>query len=400
MSARSPWAGRWLPLLGIVLVALNVRTAVSSLSPIVHRVSLDIPLDELALGFIGMLPPIMFAVAGLLAPVVTRRIGLDAALVFACLAMVLGPILRATATGFPMLTAGSAVALLGMGFGNVLLPPAVKRYFPDRIGVVTSVYVTFIAVSTAVGAAFAEPTAIAAGWRVSLGMWAVLAMVALVPWVLQAVRRDRPAADVDIPIPVGRVRGLHRSPVAWSVTLAFMVSALFVYAMFAWMPAILVGQAGVSALDAGSLLALFSIIGLPLGLLAPVFATRLRNVGIIIQLGAACMVAAMAGLLFAPGAVVLWTVLAGCGGIIFPTCLVLINLRTRTEEGSIALSGFAQSLGYTVGALGPLGVAVLHDSTGSWTLPLVGLGVVALILIIPGFTLARPRYVEDELAAR
>ena len=397
-AARPLWAGRTLALVGILLVALNVRTAVASLSPIVHRVSEDIPFDSLGLGLLGMLPPIAFALSGIAAPFVARRLGLEGGLIVACLAMIVGPVIRGIAPSYPVLVIGSAVVLFGMGFGNVLLPPAVKRYFPDRIGIVTSAYVTLLAVSTAMAAAFAEPVATVTGWRVSIAIWAVLATMALLPWMLLAVRsrRERVAAP-DVPSPPSRLRGLHRSPVAWSITVAFAVSAIATYAVFAWLPVLLVEHAGASEIEAGALLALFSIIGLPSGLIVPVLAARMQKVGRLIQLGAVCFVVGFLGLWLLPAAAVLWVVVAGAGGMMFPVCLVLINTRTRSEQGSIALSGFAQTFGYTGGALGPLGVAFLHDVTGAWDVPLICLAVISLIAIVPGFFLSKPRYVEDDL---
>ena len=398
VAARPLWAGRTLALVGILLVALNVRTAVASLSPIVQRVSEDIPLDSLGLGTLGMLPPIAFALSGIAAPFVARRLGLEGGLIVACLAMIVGPVIRGVAPSYPVLVIGSAVVLFGMGFGNVLLPPAVKRYFPDRIGLVTSAYVTLLAVSTAMAAAFAEPVATLSGWRVSIAIWAVLATIALVPWMLLAVRsrRERVAAP-EVPPPPSRLRGLHRSPVAWSITVAFAVSAIATYAVFAWLPVLLVEHAGASEVEAGALLALFSIIGLPSGLIVPVLAARMQKVGRLIQLGAVCFVVGFLGLWLLPTAAVLWVILAGAGGMMFPVCLVLMNTRTSTEQGSIALSGFAQTFGYTGGALGPLGVALLHDVTGTWDAPLIALAIVSLIAIVPGIFLSGPRYVEDDL---
>lgn len=398
--ARPLWAGRTLALVAILLVALNVRTAVASLSPIVHRVSEEIALDSLGLGLLGMLPPIAFALSGILAPIAARRLGLEATVVVACLAMVIGPILRGVAPSYAVLVVGSAITLFGMGFANVMLPPAVKRYFPDRIGVVTSAYVTLLAISTAMAAALAEPVATVSGWRISIAIWAVLATAALLPWVLLAMRarRERAAATETLP-PVGHLRGLHRSGVAWSITVAFVVSAITMYSMFAWMPVLLVEHAGVGEIEAGALLGLFSIIGLPTGLIVPVLAARMRRVGLLILVGSVCFVFGFVGLWLVPAGVVLWVVLAGAGGMMFPVCLVLINTRTRTGQGSIALSGFAQTFGYTGGALGPLGVAFLHEVTGAWSVPLVCLAVVSLVAIVPGITLSKPRYVEDELAA-
>lgn len=393
-------------LLGIMLLALNLRTAVSAISPIIGHISDDIALDPVGLGFIGMLPPIAFAVSGLLAPVAARRIGLERTIVLACAAMVVGPLVRAVAGNYFVLVLGSVIVLAGMGFGNILLPPAVKKYFPDRIGAVTSAYATILAVSTAIPALLAAPVATAAGWRVSVGLWSLLACLAFVPWLVvwfQHRREQRANAEAGViveaqPELVGR---MWHSKVAWAITLTFAVSALNAYAMFAWMPEMLQDIAGVDDVQAGALLSLYSIVGLPFSLLIPVLAVRMRNVGLLVYAGVAFFLVGYLGLLLVPTvATWLWVVLAGAGPLIFPLCLVLINLRTRSPQASVALSGFVQSIGYAVGSVGPLLVGVIHSSTSGWTVPLIFLIGTSFIAVLAGLVLARPTHVEDELARR
>ena len=410
MGSTSPlplWAGRSLALVGILLVALNLRTAVAAISPITGHIGEDIALSSVGLGVLGALPPIAFAVSGFVAPVIAKRIGLELAITLATVAMVAGDLARAFAGSFVQLMLGSVLALAGMGFGNILLPPAVKRYFPDRIGLVTTAYVTLLSISTAVPAILAAPVADAAGWRVSLGVWSVLAFSSLVPWffLLLNNRKKRLAADplgndaVDEP-EAALFRRMLRSRTAWAIALAMAVSSLNAYATFAWFPELLTDIAGVDRIGAGALLAIYGIMGLPTGLLVPVLAARMRNVGLLVQLGVLFFVTAYLGLLFIPTyATWLWVVLAGLGPILFPVCLVLINLRTRSHHTSIALSGFVQSIGYTVGATGPFIVGILHDVTTGWTVPLIFLLGTALVAAISGFMLVKPRFVEDELRA-
>jgi len=401
------WAGRSLALVGILLVALNLRTAVAAISPITGHIGEDIALSSVGLGVLGALPPIAFAVSGFVAPVIAKRIGLELAITLATVAMVAGDLARAFAGSFVQLMLGSVLALAGMGFGNILLPPAVKRYFPDRIGLVTTAYVTLLSISTAVPAILAAPVADAAGWRVSLGVWSVLAFSSLVPWIFLLLnnRKKRLAADpmgndaVDEP-EAALFRRMLRSRTAWAIALAMAVSSLNAYATFAWFPELLTDIAGVDRIGAGALLAIYGIMGLPTGLLVPVLAARMRNVGLLVQLGVLFFVTAYLGLLFIPTyATWLWVVLAGLGPILFPVCLVLINLRTRSHHTSIALSGFVQSIGYTVGATGPFIVGILHDVTTGWTVPLIFLLGTALVAAISGFMLVKPRFVEDELRA-
>lgn len=400
-AARPLWAGRTLALLGIVIVALNLRTAVAALSPIAAHIAVDIPLSPAALGVLGMLPPVCFALFGILTPVFTRRFGIEPVLIVALLAIVIGNGVRGLSVSLPMLLLGSAVTFAGFGVGNVLLPPLVKKYFPDRIGLMTTVYATALSVSTFLPPLLAVPVADAAGWQYSLGMWAVFAVLALIPWLTLSLghRPDKTALPEEAQ-PQLLVRA-WRSSVGWSLAIVFAVSSLNAYAMFAWLPALLIDSAGVSPGQAGALLSLYAAMGLPASLVIPLLATRLRHVGVLVYLGVAFFIVGYLGLLLVPSQLTwLWVALAGCGPLIFPLSLALINLRTRTHEGAVALSGFVQGTGYTIGALGPLLVALLHDQTGGWTVPLLMLIGSAVVCALAGSVVARPHMLEDGKAAR
>lgn len=413
------WAGRTLALVGILLVALNLRTAVAAISPIADQISVDIPLSSVAFGVLGSLPPIAFALSGIIAPLVARRIGVDGSIALAAAAMVIGNVVRGLADSYTVLLLGSVIALAGMGFGNILLPPAVKRYFPDRVGLVTTAYVTLLSISTAGPAVLAAPVADTAGWQVSLGMWAIVAFAALVPWIFlllrdraaraASVRTATASADGDaepiddiVEAPEPAMLGhLLRSRVAWALAIAFAASSLNAYAAFAWLPALLRDISGVDAVSAGLLLAIYGLVGLPTALVMPILASKLHNVGPLFYLAVGCYVAGYLGFLLAPAAApLLWVILVGLGPLLFPVCLVLINLRTRSHHTSIALSGFVQGIGYTMGSLGPLLVGLLHDASGGWTVPLLFLLCTGLVATVSGLLMTKPVFVEDEIARR
>src|SRR4051812_47547270 len=405
MSEHRPlplWAGRVAALLGIVLVAFTLRQAVAAMSPILGDIRADIPISDIGVGLLGTLPPILLAASGFIAPRVARGLGLDGGIVLALLLMTLGHLVRAFAPGFAVLLVGSVVALAGTGIGNVLLPPIVRRYFPDRVALLTAVYACIVGVSTAVPAALAAPVAERIGWRFSLGVWSVTSVVALVPWlvILARERRRRRSDAVAVePPPAALVTRLWRSRVALSITVVFSTSTICTYACFAWLPEILGDIAGSTPTEAGVLLAVTGLISVPGALVAPLLVARLRNVGWLIAAGVASFVLGYLGLLLAPATLtLLWVLLIGSGSILFPVSLVLINVRTRTHGGTVALSGFAQGVAYALGALGPLLVGLLHDVSGGWTLPLLFLLVFALVATIPAITLAKPTLVADELA--
>lgn len=397
-APRPLWAGRTLALVGIVAVAFNLRSAVASLSPVLGALEEEIPLSALAVGFLGMLPPLCYAVFGIVTPVFARRSSLEATLLVSLGALAIGLVGRGLAPSAWGLLAASAVTFAAIGVGNVLLPPLVKRYFPDRIGLMTTIYVTAMSVSTFLPPLIAVPVADAAGWRVSLGLWGVVALASVVPWIALLVhpRREIPAELPEEAEP-GLLRYAFRSPLAWALMIVFAVSGFSAYALFAWLPLILQETAGASPLEAGALLSLFAVMGLPAALAVPVLAARHGAVRVLVAVAGASLVLGYLGLILAPSTLTwLWVALIGIGPLTFPLALVLINLRTRTHAGAVALSGFVQSVGYVVVATGPLAVGLLHDATAGWTVPLLFLLASAVPLAVAGAVVARPRYFEDE----
>lgn len=419
----SLWRGRLLAFTGIVLVAFSLRSAVASLSPILAEMEADFAVPSWILGLIGAAPPVCFAVFGIVTPALERRFGLERLAVAAMVVATGAMVARALASDALALLLGTAVLFAAIGVGNVVLPPLIKKYFPDRVGTMTGLYSSLLAVAAFVPPLVAVPVADAAGWRFSLGMWAVFALAAIVPWVAQLVvdARERAAgraaaargldgngagdavgADVEIDEPTPRVLGrLRRIPLAWALAVTFAISSASVYACFAWLPVVLVEMAGVSHAAAGALLSLFGAMGLPWSILVPMAVTRWNRVGVVYVVALVAGVAGVLGMVLAPtAATVLWVVLLGTPQGLFPAVLVMIQRRSRTHEGAVALSSFSQSIGYAIAAIFPLAFAVLHETTGGWQAPLVLLGVLFLFAIPAGYVVTHTRTIEEEWEKR
>ena len=170
-SPTSLWSGRSLVLAGIVLSAFNLRTAVTSLTPLLEQLGAAFDFSSTMAGVFGMLPTAAFALFGVLTPRIARLIGLERTALLAMLLAATGLFSRAAAGSTGALLFTSIIALAGMGIGNIVLPPLVKRYFADRVGTVSTLYITVLQLGTILPALIAVPLAVAAGWRVSLGSW-------------------------------------------------------------------------------------------------------------------------------------------------------------------------------------------------------------------------------------
>jgi CP family cyanate transporter-like MFS transporter len=226
----------------------------------------------------------------------------------------------------------------------------------------------------------------------------------MVPWVglmLGAGRVTGPPHPPAAAVPAGAAftGAVGKSRISWAIALVFATSSFNGYAMFAWLPMLLESHAGVSDVAAGQFLSLFAAMGIPAAIVVPLLASRMREPMRLVYPGVGAFVLGYLGLLALPGtATWLWVSAIGLGTLLFPLSLVLVNLRTSSYDGSVALSGFVQGIGYVLGAAGPLLVGVLHAASGSWTSPLVFLTVASLAVITAATLLMTPGSLENSLA--
>jgi CP family cyanate transporter-like MFS transporter len=383
---------------GIVVLSFNLRPTAVSVGPVLGEISDGLGMSGTEAGILTALPVLAFAVFGALAPRGARLVGLHRVTLLSLLAVVGGLLGRAAVSSVPVFLLLSLLALAGMAAANVLLPSLVKLHFPNHIGLMTAVYSTALAIGLTAGSVLTVPISEAQdGWRSGLVAWAFTAMIAVVPW-LGLVGHDRRPDEGAGHIGLAQVA---RTRLGWLMALFFGLQSLQAYAVFGWF-AELYQDAGFSPTTAGWLLGVITGISIPLSVLIPWLVGRAQKLGqnqtLLMVLVMACYPVGYVGLLVAPrsGALV-WAIFVGIGLCTFPLILTLIGLRARTAQGTAALSGFAQSTGYLMAALGPFGIGVLYDLTGGWTVPLVALLVLTLPQLWAGLAVSRPAYLEDEL---
>jgi CP family cyanate transporter-like MFS transporter len=378
---------------GIVLLAVNLRPALTGLTPLIGQIRAD---TGISYGVAGLLTALPLLAMGLLSPIASllaHRFGMERVLLASMLVLAAGILLR-SARAVTTLFLGTAVLGAAIAIGNVLLPGLVKREFPERVGLMTSTYSTALAVSAAIAAGASFPLAdqVGIGWRASLGSWALLALVAAVAWLPQ-MRSARPTNAS--PADSQGVNGPWRSALAWQVTLFMGLQSLGYYVVLTWLPEILQEQAGISASLAGWMLALAQAVGIASIFLAPVLAgMRPSQHGVVVVAVALTGAGALGLLVAAETATALWVVLLGLGqGACFSLALTFFALRAPDSEHAAALSGMAQTVGYLLAAVGPFLFGLLRDTTHAWTLPLALLFAVAVCLLLTGLGAARDAHV-------
>ncbi|MEV8036299.1 MFS transporter [Streptomyces sp. NPDC086182] len=455
--ATRAWTTR-LVVAGIVLAALNLRPAITSLGALLEEVRGGLGMSGGVAGLLTSVPPLCFAVFGVTAPRLAHRFGPAAVVCAGMVAITTGLAVRPYIGGTAGFLAASALALMGIAVSNVLMPVIVKRWFPDRVGSMTGLYSMALALGTSAAAAVTVPMTDALGgdWRSGLVVWAGLAAAAVVPWILLARARgaDSPAGDRgpagaaragdresaasgaartgargSVASGTGRIRDpapaaataartgdlgpagpvvtrhepggprITRSRTAWALAVFFGLQATAAYITMGWMPQIF-RDAGVAAGTAGLLLAVTMVMGVPLAFVIPRLATRLPHQGPIVVVLGLCGLAGYAGLYLAPAAGAwAWALLLGISNCAFPLALTMVGLRARTGAGVAQLSAFAQSTGYLLSIPGPLLVGVLYQHSGGWGLPLAMMAGLMVPQIGVGILAGRNRTVEDEAAA-
>jgi MFS transporter, CP family, cyanate transporter len=371
-----------------MFTALNLRTAIASVPPLLGEIRDSVPLSATAAGVLTTLPVICMAIGSPLAPPLARRIGTDAAITALALTVAAGILVRLI-DGVVPLFAGTIVAGLGIALGNVLVPSLIKRDFPNRVGPMTGGYTMAISASGAIAAALTIPfeDAIGRGWQWGLAVWAIPAFAAALIWVPWISRHDA-ATGAALP------QSLWRNPLAWQVTVYMGLQSLLFYSALSWLPTLLRDE-GIDRQAAGALLSVMLLAGVPTCLLVPVLAVRGRDQRPAVAAMVALAAIGLVGLLVAPDAVpALWATLLGFSqGGLLALAFLFFSLRTPDQAHAAELSAMAQGVGYLVAAGGPLIVGVLRDTTGGWTAPIIFLLVVLVPLLAAGFAAGRSQIV-------
>ncbi len=380
----------WLLLLGLVLVALKLRPALSSMAPLLGEVSRNLGLSAAQAGLLTTLPVLCLGLFAPLAPVLARRFGAERVVLGILLTLGGGIVLRSS-FGEVGLFAGSILAGASIGVIGVLLPGIVKRDFAKHAGTMTGVYTMALCLGAAMAAGATVPLSQHFGqnWAMGLGFWVVPAVLAAMFWLPQVGRRQGAHHAAY------RVRGLLRDPLAWQVTLYMGLQSSLAYIVFGWLPSILIGR-GLTPTQAGLVLSGSVIVQLASSLAAPWLATRGKDQRLAIVIVMLLALAGLFGCLYAPlDGLWGWAILLGLGqGGTFALALTLIVLRSRDAHVAANLSSMAQGFGYTLASMGPFAVGLVHDWTGGWTALGWIFGVIGLGAIIAGLGAGRALYVN------
>ena len=410
----------------VCLVAANMRMTITGVGPLLDDIAADRGVSAAALGALASVPLVVWGLTSPLVHGLGARLGVSRAVTISLVTLALGTLWRSIPGSPVNLWAGTALIGASLAVGNVLLPAVIKRDFGNRVPLVMGVYTAMLGGIGAVGAGIVVPIAhldtgsgalgawgvgTELGWRIALLCTALAVPPAILVWVIASAprRRSEPVATAHsatgataaAPAPVpASARGsagrrIWRDPLAWLVALYMGTQSGAFYMISTWLSPIGISH-GRTPIVAGIDTMLYQVIGVAGSLLLPVlFRGRLRRW--IPALIPVCVAIAASGIVLLPAGMPVWICLGGlASGASLSTAITLMAVRARDHEGASALSGMAQSIGYTLAAIGPFAFGALHDVSDTWTVPLVLLLVALGAQFAAGLAVGPERYVLED----
>lgn len=381
-------------IIGIVLIAFNLRPAITSLGPLVGMIQDDVGLAHWSAGLLMSLPLVVFAIMSPLVPKIANKLTNELTLIIGLTSLLIGIVIRSIPMTFFLFT-GTLLAGLGIAIGNVLLPAVVKDKFPQKFGLMTSVYSTSMGLIASLASGVSVPLAtdLNLGWQGAQIVWALPVVVAILVWVFLRKYNLRDSGSIQQRSSASN--RMWRTPLAWQIAIFMGFQSFLFYVTISWLPEILHSH-GISMEAAGWLLSFTQLVGLPASFFIPVLAGRAQSqVKFAFMLGL-CAIVGYSGLLLGSSFPMLIVSIALIGfalGGAFPLALSFIGLRARNANQAAELSGMTQSTGYLLAAVGPLFIGYLYDMAHSWTIPILTLIFVSMVVVVFGMLSGQNRYV-------
>ena len=382
-------------LLALIFISLVLRPPVGSIGPLVDELKRVEGLSLFQVGLLTSIPVVCFGLGAFASPALVKRLTLNRAMMWVLVALLIASVLRLVGGFVPLMTF-TVIIGLAIAVGNVLIPTIVREQFPDKLALITGVYVTLLAISASLSASIAVPTSdYLGGWRMALAIWLLPTLAAIIFWYPVSKVSKHSEVTTEVTHAEER-RAVLRSPLAWAIVAFFGLQSTGFYALLNWLPSLLIDR-GYTPVEAGTLLGLCTSIGIPTGFLIAMVIRRFKSLSVLAVVVSAFTLSGLVILWLEPTQAVLACIVTGFGfAATFPLSLTLVGSRASTSTQTTQLSALAQGWGYLIAAVGAFVFGYLKDVTGDWTSSLSVMIVLTAIQLVAGAFAGR----DQKIAAR
>jgi len=379
---------------GVIVVGSTLRAPITAVGPVILEITQQLRLTPVLVGLITTIPLMSFALLSVLAPKAGKRVGLEKILLYSMLILALGLFIRSTGNVL-FLFIGAALIGAAITIGNVLMPAFIKKELPEKAGLITGVYLVSMNLTSALAVGFSIEIGriTGLGWKASIGIWGILALIAFFLWLPQVKAGSRPSVEDNSSR--SSSKALWKSRLAWQISILMGLQSFFFYTFAAWLPAILQSW-GMSAESSGWMLSYIQMGQLPVMLIGPIVAGKMKDQSSLMWFTFVLLLLGLMGLIvWKTEFIMISVIIIGISlGLAYTLVTMFFILRTRNPAESADLSGMAQSVGYLIAACGPPLFGALYSLTNNWYVPLSLFIVAAIFLLTSGLASSKDRYVS------
>ena len=374
--------------LGIVLIGTVLRSPFTALPTILGDIAQGLGVEVSSLGILTSLPLLMFALLSAFTSRLAQKIGLEHLFTYCLLLLTIGSVIRIF--NLPLLYLGTLIIGASIAIFNVLLPSVIQANQPQKISLLTTLYVTAMGISTAIASYLSVPITQTSSWKGLILVLSFLCLITLLVWspnhrhnhYLEGQQEKKSKENI------------LKSKSVWAIIVFGGLQSLLFYTSMTWLPTMAI-SAGLSNSDAALLASIFSLISIPFSMTIPSLTTRLSDGHRQIML-TIISIAGMLGiamLLYPSSSFLYWLVVhlligTACSAL-FPYLMVCFSLKTSSPEKTAQLSGLAQTGGYILAAFGPTLFGYSFDLFQSWIPAVLALLAIDIIMTISLFMVDR-----------
>ena len=372
-------------ILGVIFLSLILRTPITSVGAIVGPLKSILDINNTVAGFITTIPLIAFAIFSPMVAKLSNKAGLEKTLLLAALVISIGLGLRFYINTYVFFITTFIIGV-GITIGNVLLPGLVKKYYPEKLGLMTGFYAVVMNVGAAVAAGISYPilSSNIGGEKFSTGLavniWIIIAVINI--FVYTAMSKNSSVSEVKDKHE--KVHGYFKYSKMWTIMLSMGLQSALFYCSVSWFAEIMISK-GFTPETAGLLLSISQFAQFPSTFIVPILADKLHNkliIPVVITIG---YLASLVGMLYTSGNFVIMLIFiiifALAGGGSFSYVMYLFSVKSRNESEAADISGLAQSGGYLLAAVFPPLLGYIRDIS-DWNKGLYVLILTAAVLLV------------------
>lgn len=379
MSARPDRRRATLFLGAAFVTGFGLRLHLGTVAALSEQISESAGLGPVALGLVSTVTIGAMAVGAPLGPILSARAGPRNTVTLLLVVLAAGGLLRLVPPNATTLYSSSVIVGIAMGAASAVVPSTLVGTWPRKAGLSVSVYVAAMALGVGIAALVVHPMTLATGhWTIAFGAWGFWSLASAGIWFV-AVGPTAPHA----PARAARRRGLAFD---WRVTVLFALPTLTGFSTIAWVSEAY-RERGLGAAESASLLLVLQGIQLIAVLALPAVAGRHRFSSSVMSLLVTSLGLALVAL--APAS---WAGLAvaiaglGIGGSA-GLAQLLIGDNSSTPQASAEVGATALTVGFLVGATGPLVLGAFQSVTGGTG---AGFLVLAVLCVLGSLAVPRP----------